>query len=135
MSLNDRSLLFLESCDFSWLNALYTGMLHNVLFDHRDRSWVEGELMSLRSKIWEFRIVVENMFVLHCSSKIFTLSFHLFDHAVENLDRIGSFQFGIAGLVEHFIMSMKNPSTMTSWRLSARMHVTVEEISSVLQSL
>lgn len=40
-----------ERCDQTRMNVLYTEMVTEVLFDHRGRSWVKGELVRSRSEI------------------------------------------------------------------------------------
>lgn len=67
-----RSLGFLERCDLTRMNVLYTGSVNKVLFEHKDSAWVEGEQVRLCLEIWKIKSVVEKTIAPHCSSGLFT---------------------------------------------------------------
>lgn len=93
---------FVEKCDLTCMNVLYTEMVERELFDQRGGMWVEGELVGLRLEIWKFETVVEYTFAPHCSSGLLTLKFYLHDHLVDDMKRFRSLSFVDAGPVELF---------------------------------
>lgn len=58
--------------------------------------------MSLRSEIEEFTRNVQRVFGQHCTSKLYTLKFHLPGHLVEGVERFGNMPSTDAALFEHF---------------------------------
>lgn len=64
----DRSLSFVERSDKNRMDVLYTKMVNIEDFDHKAETWVDGELVRLRSEIQNFKCVVEKKFAPHCSS-------------------------------------------------------------------
>lgn len=67
-------------CELARINAQFNGSIEKVLADRRDKFWVLGMLMMLRSKTGDLKRVVERVPASHCSFVLHTLEFHLFDH-------------------------------------------------------
>lgn len=62
----DRRIGIGGRCELTPMNAQYSDIVFKVLVDRRDESWVNGELMMLRSENEELRRTVERVFALHC---------------------------------------------------------------------
>lgn len=89
------------------MSVQYSDILNKVLFDQRDESWAEGELMMLRSEIEEFKRIVETVFSSHCPFGLNTLEFHLLHHFVEDLEWFEGIASTDARPSEHFNMLIK----------------------------
>lgn len=96
---------------------------------------MEGEPVRFRSEIWKLKIVVGKTFAPYYSSGLFMLELLLLEHLADSLERFGSLLFMDAGPFEHFDVLMKKSCRIKSWRLSMRMHDTVEKTKSALDSM
>lgn len=114
---------------------LYCEMVEKMLFCQRGGRWVKSELARSRSEIPKIESVVEKTFGTHGSSGLFTRKCHLLHHLVDNLKGFESLFFKKAGSFEHFTVLTKKNYGMTSWRLSTKMHESVESMRSALDSV
>lgn len=80
----DKSPGFVERCDFTRMNVLYTKMVSKLPFDHNGAAWTAEEVASLLSNIWMFKTVVERSFGPHCSAGLFTMKYRHLNHVVES---------------------------------------------------
>lgn len=131
----DERLGFVERCGLTQMHVFYTEIMIKVLFGQKSGAWVEDELARLRAKIRKLKSVVEKIFSPHCSSRLFTLRFHLLEHAVHYLGRFGSLSFIDARPFKHFNVLIKKFYRMKSGRLSTRMYETVEKMESALDGV
>lgn len=102
-----ESLVYIEKCDFSGVNVLYTEMVKKMLFDQKSVAWMKCELVRLTPETSEFMIVVEKTLALHCSLGSFTLKFHFSNHLVVYLKIFKSFSFRNTGPFEHVYVRIK----------------------------
>lgn len=69
----------LERNDSTRMNELYNDGVSRKQFNQGGAGWVDIELIRLRAEFWKFNIVVEIIFVPHCSYGSLTLKFHLLE--------------------------------------------------------
>lgn len=89
----DSTLTFKGRCELSRLKVQYRYLVNKVQIDKREKAWLDGELMLLRSEIEEFKPVVERVFVSHCPFRLRAVKFHLLNHLVEDLKRLEIISF------------------------------------------
>lgn len=130
----DRFLRFLDRCRLTRMSFLHTHTMFKMLLGQVHGAWVEGEVARLRSENRKLKKVIENKFALQCSSRLFTLKSHLPDHLVENAGRLRSLSFMDAWPFEHFRVLIKKSYGTLSRRLLTKMHETVENTNSALDS-
>lgn len=86
----DKDFGFGEGRSLTRTNLLCSGMMHMVLFYHRDGSGVERELVRLQLEIAKFRSFVEKTLAPQYLSGLSTPKFNLLDRIVHDSERFGS---------------------------------------------
>lgn len=125
----DRSLGFVEWCNLTRRNVIYTEMVNYFLSDHSETACTAEELASLRSEISRVKTVVGRPFAPHCSSGLFALRFHLLNHVMESLGRSGCLSSTNAAPFECCSVPIKKGYRMTARQYSKRTYETVHNIS------
>lgn len=96
---------------------------------------MQGKLVGLRVETSKLKKVVDETFAPHCSSPLCTLTFHLLDLIVDDLEDLYGFLFVDAGPSEHSHVLLYNSYRMTSRRFLTIMHESLKSKSSALNGL
>lgn len=101
--------------------TLYSHLLHKVCLGLGKFSSAKAELQVLNRKISQFKKIVVETFVDHCSNVLFPLKFHFFDHIVEDLCNIGKLSALYAALFEFYNVPIYTSYRRASRRMKSRM--------------
>lgn len=114
------------------ISLFYTGIVHKVLLDQRERAWVERELAKLRSEIRDLKIAYEKTVATQCWSHLFALRLHVLNRRVKDLKSTRDLFLTNAGPLRHSTVLLTKSSNMKSPRFSPRMHETLNSLSIAL---
>lgn len=117
------------------MSSQYSRIANKVLVDHRAETLVEEKLMMLRCEIEEVKRLFERARASHCSLGFCTLTLHLLDNLVEDLERFGSTSSTDARPPEHINVLIKQSYKMTSRWLPTRLQNTVQNTGSAMQNV
>lgn len=115
---NDKSLHFEERCKLTRMSVQYIKILNKVLVDHSDEIWNKGELMTLRSEIEEVKRVAVRILASNCSTGLYSIKFHPWNHLMEELQELETIYFTDATPYEHFNVLTKHSYSVTFRHLS-----------------
>lgn len=87
--------------DLNEMSVQFFDLEYKVLVSHREIRWVDKELLKLRSQTEELKHIFHRVSAMRCTSVMYTLKFHLFDHLVGGLKKFESMSFTDAALFEH----------------------------------
>lgn len=80
----------------------YIDIVNRVVVNQRDLRWVDRELSQLRFETEQFRPVLQRVCTQHCTSGLYTLTFHFLGSLLEYLERSGSLAVTDAVSFQHF---------------------------------
>lgn len=115
------------------MNVQSSDIVSKLFVDQRDDSWADGELMMLRPETEVFKHIAERVFALQCPIGLYTLSFHLLGHLVEDFKRFRSIPSTNKRRFEHFNLLNKQPRRTTSRLVWTRLQEMLQNMCSTVQ--
>ena len=117
-----------SNCPTTKTATKYCDIVLDTFRRSRRQGWTSSELHRLKEDIANFKTVCKNTYANYQPSRMGTLKFHLLDHLVEDLKRLGTVDVMDAGLFEQSHTRFKRKYKGSSQRHGTAMKESIREI-------
>lgn len=125
----DRCYGEIEQCPTTRVSSLYSTILFTLARKGDRCGWTPDDLSLLRTHIHRFKHIFVDLFARYQPSGMGTLKFHLLDHLVDDIKRLGSISVMDAGPFEYSHTLFKQQYRGTSKRRHSAMKESIRQIN------